>query len=203
MGSRWSLQIQFRTSKVRWSCEKLLECINFDCFSLLKTILYNSKEAHNHTFTCKVQRNSQISRPHLLIALFRLQIGDGIYITTISAVLRLIHIERPQFARRDSVYYQSAQARTDDAFIIICTITSSPSIPKAWSAPRQHIPKTLLDTVGELLDDASYADVTFVIAKRKRGNTITRTICASKKMLQRAEYFETSIGFRRRPTVKF
>ena len=107
----------------------------------------------------------------------------------------LTPVERPQFARRDSAYYQSMQAKTQDAFIIICTITSSPSTPRISSIPRQSIPKALLDTVGALLDDPAYSDVKFVIRNRKDVDGDSRIIWASKKMLQRAEYFQTSNWF--------
>lgn len=107
----------------------------------------------------------------------------------------LTPVERPQFARRDSAYYQSMQAKTQDAFIIICTITSSPSTPRISSIPRQSIPKALLDTVGALLDDPAYSDVKFVIRNRRGVEGDSRIIWASKKMLQRAEYFQTSNRF--------
>lgn len=86
------------------------------------------------------------------------------------------------------------QAKTQDAFIVICTIHSSPTVPSIWTTPRQRIPKTLLDTVGGLLDDPLYSDVEFVIAKRQHDRlAITRSIYACKKMLCRADYFQTSI----------
>src|SRR6266511_254318 len=98
----------------------------------------------------------------------------------------LTPVERPQFARRDSVYYQSMQTKTQDAFIIICTITPSPSTPRISSIPRQSIPKALLDTVGALLDDPTYSDVKFVIKSRRDVVGDSRIVWASKKMLQRA-----------------
>jgi hypothetical protein len=84
------------------------------------------------------------------------------------------------------------QAKTQDAFVVVCTIHSSPTSPQVWIPPRQLIPKTLLDTVGSLLDDPSYSDIEFVIAKQ-RDHSNVRTIYACKKMLRRADYFETSI----------
>jgi hypothetical protein len=68
--------------------------------------------------------------------------------------------------------------------------------PRSWT-PRQLIPKTLLDTVGSLLDDPSYSDVEFVIAKRQHDHSNVRTIYACKKMLRRADYFETSISLQK------
>jgi len=87
------------------------------------------------------------------------------------------------------------QTKTQDAFIIICTITPSPSTPRISSIPRQSIPKALLDTVGALLDDPTYSDVKFVIKSRRDVDGDSRIVWASKKMLQRAEYFQTSNPF--------
>ncbi|PPQ89651.1 hypothetical protein CVT25_013838 [Psilocybe cyanescens] len=95
-----------------------------------------------------------------------------------------------QFARRDSVYYQSLPVKAQDAFVIICTITSSPVAP-SQTLPRQPVPKALLDTVGSLLDDPLYSDVQFIIPKRNQSLSNGRKIWASKKLLQRSEYFET------------
>lgn len=98
---------------------------------------------------------------------------------------------RAQFARRDSVYYQSLPVKAQDAFVIICTITSSPATP-SQTLPRQPVPKALLDTVGSLLDDPLYSDVQFIIPNRHQSLNNARKIWASKKLLQRSEYFETS-----------
>ncbi|KAF8798781.1 hypothetical protein BYT27DRAFT_7202475 [Phlegmacium glaucopus] len=96
-----------------------------------------------------------------------------------------------QFARRDGVYYQSMPVKAQDAFVIICTITSSPAKPSSSSQPRQPVPKSLLDTVGSLLDDPLYSDVCFAIPGRNQSTHSGRTIWASKRLLQRAEYFRT------------
>jgi len=99
---------------------------------------------------------------------------------------------RAQFARRDSVYYQSMPVKAQDAFVITCTITSSPAKPSSSLQPRQPVPKSLLDTVGSLLDDPLYSDVCFAIPGRDQSTQNGRTIWASKRLLQRAEYFRTS-----------
>ncbi|KAJ3513573.1 hypothetical protein NLJ89_g2872 [Agrocybe chaxingu] len=96
-----------------------------------------------------------------------------------------------QFARRDSVYYQAMPVKAQDAFVIICTITSSPTTPPVQTLPRQPVPKALLDTVGELLDDPLYSDVQFVLPQRGHSSRNAKTIWASKRLLQRAEYFQT------------
>jgi hypothetical protein len=80
--------------------------------------------------------------------------------------------------------------RTQDAFVITCTITSSPAKPPSLQ-PRQPVPKSLLDTVGSLLDDPLYSDVCFIIPGRDQ-SLRSRKIWASKRLLQRAEYFRTS-----------
>ncbi|KXN88178.1 hypothetical protein AN958_07637 [Leucoagaricus sp. SymC.cos] len=100
-----------------------------------------------------------------------------------------------QFARRDSVYYQSISAKTQDAFVIVCTITSSPSpMSLLPPAPSLSIPKALVDTVGSLLDDPRYSDVEFVICRRNENPRKARRIWASRKLLQRAEHFEDMLG---------
>ncbi|KAF9527601.1 hypothetical protein CPB83DRAFT_393844 [Crepidotus variabilis] len=142
----------------RWTRDGVYK-FSFELRNLAKTVLYNSKEAHNHTFTSKTANWGW-----------------------------------PQFARRDSVFYQSIQARTQDAFVIICTITSSPMAPSVQTQPHQPVPKALLDTVGNLLDDPTYSDIKFVLAKRRPGIQESRTIWASKKMLRRTEYFEMMFG---------
>ncbi|KAH9480518.1 hypothetical protein JR316_0007118 [Psilocybe cubensis] len=128
---------------------------SFELRNVGKNVLYNAKEAHNHSFTYKTANWGWA-----------------------------------QFARRDSVYYQSLPVKAQDAFVIICTITSSPAAP-SQTLPRQPVPKALLDTVGSLLDDPLYSDVQFIIPNRHQSLSNARKIWASKKLLQRSEYFET------------
>ncbi|KAF9483428.1 hypothetical protein BDN70DRAFT_873937 [Pholiota conissans] len=120
---------------------------------------YNSKEAHNHSFTWKTANWGWA-----------------------------------QFARRDTVYYQSMPVKNNDSFVIVCTIASSPSKPPAITIPRQPVPRALLDTVGSLLDDPVYSDVQFIIPKRGQSLSNGRRIWASKKLLKRADYFQTMFG---------
>ncbi|KAG8793347.1 hypothetical protein FRC12_003002 [Ceratobasidium sp. 428] len=101
-----------------------------------------------------------------------------------------------QFARRDAVYYSPNSVRVQDAFLIVCQITDSPTAPTS-SMSKQAVPRGLLGSVGSLLDDPCYSDVEFVLPARRRGGK-TRRIYASKKLLAgRAEYFQTmfSSGF--------
>lgn len=99
---------------------------------------------------------------------------------------------RAQFARRDHVYYHSTPVRESDAFLIICTITSSPQPPvQPPATPTQPVPKSFLECVGALLDDPLYSDVEFVVPKRNRPKE-KRIIYANKKILQRADYFQSS-----------
>lgn len=96
-----------------------------------------------------------------------------------------------QFAKRDAVYYSAPQVKAADAFLIVCTITSSPVTPvQPPSAARQYVPKGLMDAVGSMLDDPLYSDVEFVLPARKRSGK-TKRIYANKKILSRAEYFDT------------
>ncbi|KAG2155894.1 uncharacterized protein EDB93DRAFT_1335600 [Suillus bovinus] len=97
-----------------------------------------------------------------------------------------------QFARRDHVYYHSNAVKDQDAFLIICTITSSPAVPvQPPTAPAQLVPKDFLERVGSLLDDPLYSDVEFVLPSRGRSKG-SRFIYANRKILQRADYFQTS-----------
>jgi hypothetical protein len=99
---------------------------------------------------------------------------------------------RAQFARRDYVYYHSIPVKEADAFLIICTITSSPQPPiQPPTAPAQLVPKDFLERVGTLLDDPLYSDVEFVLPRRSRPGE-KRTIYANRKILERADYFQTS-----------
>lgn len=103
------------------------------------------------------------------------------------------HFLRAQFARRDSVYYQSISAKSQDAFVIVCTITSTSSPTTLLpSGSNLSVPKTLIDTVGSLLDDPLYSDVEFVIMRHTRNSQNARRIWASRKILQRAEHFNDS-----------
>ncbi|KIK94340.1 hypothetical protein PAXRUDRAFT_828092 [Paxillus rubicundulus Ve08.2h10] len=102
-----------------------------------------------------------------------------------------------QFARRDYVYYHSIPVKEADAFLIICTITSSPQPPiQPPTAPAQLVPKDFLERVGALLDDPLYSDVEFVLPRRSRPGE-KRTIYANRKILERADYFQSmfSSGF--------
>uniref|UniRef100_A0A8H8CH56 MATH domain-containing protein n=1 Tax=Psilocybe cubensis TaxID=181762 RepID=A0A8H8CH56_PSICU len=142
---------------LRWVREGVYK-FSFELRNVGKNVLYNAKEAHNHSFTYKTANWGWA-----------------------------------QFARRDSVYYQSLPVKAQDAFVIICTITSSPAAP-SQTLPRQPVPKALLDTVGSLLDDPLYSDVQFIIPNRHQSLSNARKIWASKKLLQRSEYFETSVS---------
>ncbi|KAI0084787.1 hypothetical protein BDY19DRAFT_1077254 [Irpex rosettiformis] len=128
----------------------------FELRNFQKTILFNTKEAPDHSFSYNT-----------------------------------VNWGWAQFARRDAVYYQSSSVRQQDAFMIICTITSSPAPPAPLPAiQRQLVPKILLEAMGGLLDDPNYSDVEFIIPRR-RGKSGTRKIYAAKKLLKRVEYFDT------------
>jgi hypothetical protein len=124
---------------------------------------------------------------------YRLIIGDGQqqYFLGASLYIHYTFSSRAQFSRRDTVYYQSMPVKAQDTFVITCTITSSPSKPSSSLQPRQPVPKSLLDTVGSLLDDPLYSDVCFTIPGRDQ-SLQSRKIWASKRLLQRAEYFRIS-----------
>ena len=92
------------------------------------------------------------------------------------------------------MYWQPHSVKTPDAFLIVCTITSSPTPPvQPPSIPRVAVPRDLLLSVGSMLDDPAYSDVEFVLPRRGRNPLQgAKTIKAAKKLLQRVEYFDTS-----------
>ena len=80
----------------------------------------------------------------------------------------ILIFSRPQFSQQDSVFHA---VKVHGGFVIICTITSSPSTPlPPPSGPRQFVPKGLLNTVGSLLDDPTYPDVEFMIPRHGAKN---------------------------------
>ncbi|CCM02467.1 uncharacterized protein FIBRA_04566 [Fibroporia radiculosa] len=96
------------------------------------------------------------------------------------------------FARRDNVFSQIFRAKPQDALVITCTITTSPTPPVGPpSIPLQPVPKDFLTVLGSLLDDPTYSDVEFVLPNRNRVQVNTRRIYAARKILQRVEYFRT------------
>ncbi|KAG6833432.1 hypothetical protein H0H87_006798 [Tephrocybe sp. NHM501043] len=100
-----------------------------------------------------------------------------------------------QFAKRDVVYYNANSIKTQDAFTIICIITSLPAKPTPPPIYNtQSVPKRLLETVGALLDDPLYSDVEFVIPGRRGDIKSARKILASKTLLKRADYFKSMFG---------
>lgn len=100
---------------------------------------------------------------------------------------------RAQFARRDAVYYQPNVVRQQDAFLIICIISSSPAAPILPPAiPSRSVPRELLDVIGCLLDDPTYSDVEFVLPGRGRKHG-SRRLYAARAVLKRAEYFDSSL----------
>ena len=87
--------------------------------------------------------------------------------------------------------------RQADAVTILCTITSSPTIPVAPSRVKKRpVPTAMLDVLGDLLDDPNYSDIEFVFpSKRGRSGNKRREgrhIWANKKLLCRADYFDSS-----------
>lgn len=154
----------------------------------------HNKEAHNHSFSHKVP-TLLFDYPTPYLHPSRLQIGDGVYRHRLCNV-HILNSHRAQFAKRDTVYSQAALVKQHDSFVIVCTITSSPSQPQQPPAsPRQSVPKGLLDTVGALLDDPIYSDVEFILPRRGQSLRSARRIWASRRLLRRAEYFDTSERF--------
>ncbi|GAA5957322.1 hypothetical protein JCM3765_000422 [Sporobolomyces pararoseus] len=99
------------------------------------------------------------------------------------------------FWRRSEAYYNNPATRSSDAFLIICTITSSPTLPVTPSVPHLSVPKDLVNSFASLFDDPEYCDVVFRIRPedeegRRKGRE--KRLYAAKKILSgRSEYFES------------
>lgn len=95
------------------------------------------------------------------------------------------------------MYWQPHSVKGPDAFLIVCTITSSPAPPlQPPSVPRLYVPRDLLSSVGTMLDDPAYSDIEFFLPRRGRSSLHgAKTIKAAKKLLQRVEYFNTSASW--------
>jgi hypothetical protein len=133
---------------------------SFELRSITKTVLFNVKEANNHSFSFKTANWGWA-----------------------------------QFARRDNVYYNSNAVKDQDAFLVVCTITSSPVAPAPPSPiARQRVPKDLLENIGSLLDDPVYSDVEFVFPRRGRDPKNSRKIWANRKLIERTDYFKAMFG---------
>ncbi|KAI5896671.1 uncharacterized protein SCHCODRAFT_02615508 [Schizophyllum commune H4-8] len=103
------------------------------------------------------------------------------------------------YARRELVYYNNSVVKSQDSFVIVCNIKSSPTVPDVPSSPRLDVPKSLLETFGSLLlsDNPAHADVEFILPRRGQDLSNARHIYASRQLLSRVEYFRTmfSSGF--------
>ncbi|KAH9925561.1 uncharacterized protein B0H18DRAFT_1008984 [Fomitopsis serialis] len=140
----------------KWVREGVFK-FGFELRNLQKNILFNSKEAHDHSFSHQTQNWGWA-----------------------------------QFARRDMVYYLSNSVKQANAFLVICTITTSPSAPEpAPTVSRHVVPKALLDAMGGLLDDPVYSDVEFILPRQGRSMAPPRRIYAARQLLRRVEYFDT------------
>ncbi|KAM5538632.1 hypothetical protein V8D89_007661 [Ganoderma adspersum] len=142
----------------KWSREGLFN-FGFEIRNVSKTMQFNAKDAHDHSFHYPGAQNWGWA----------------------------------QFAKRDVVYYQATTVKSQDAFVIICTITSSLANPAPVpSIPRYPVPRDLLDSMGGMLDDPLYSDVEFVLPQRGKGPP--RRIYAARRLLQRVDYFYAMFG---------
>ncbi|KAG5646532.1 hypothetical protein DXG03_003299 [Asterophora parasitica] len=124
----------------KWTREGIYK-FSFELRNIGKTVLYNLKEAHNHSFSHKTANWGW---------------------------------HGPIREKRQ------------------CVLSNTRPPPPVPAYPRQSVPKGLLDTVGALLDDPLYSDVEFIIPRRGGKLKSARRIWASRRMLKRAEYFESS-----------
>lgn len=89
-----------------------------------------------------------------------------------------------------------------DAFLIICTIVSAPSLPTSPPLPHLLVPKTLISAYASLFDDPDYSDVVFRIKPERDGSDLhgrpqkrkreKRLFAAKKVLAGRSEYFDDS-----------
>ena len=111
----------------RWLREGLFK-FSFDLKSVNKTtpLVFNTKEACDHAFS--------VSKSLLFPIIVRAILKQSFQWKT-------MNWGWAQFAKRDSVYYSATQqVRNVDAFLIVCTITSSPVLPTPPSVtPRQFV----------------------------------------------------------------
>jgi hypothetical protein len=92
------------------------------------------------------------------------------------------------------VYYAKSMVKANDAFVINCTISSTPGPPTLSPLINKSlVPKDLLESVGQLLDDPLYSDIEFVLPSRDPRVPTPRRIYASKRLLHRADYFDSSM----------
>lgn len=85
--------------------------------------------------------------------------------------------------------------KANDAFVITCTISSTPGAPTPSPLIyKTLVPKDLLESVGGLLDDPLYSDIEFVLPSRNPRVPTPRRIYASKRLLSRADYFDSSMS---------
>ncbi|GAA5991610.1 hypothetical protein JCM10908_005789 [Rhodotorula pacifica] len=111
------------------------------------------------------------------------------------------------FWKRSEAFYNNPSTRSSDAFLIICTIVSAPSLPTSPPLPHLLVPKTLISAYASMFDDPDYSDVVFRIQpeqdttaahgrpqKKKREK---RLYAAKKVLAGRSEYFDDmfSSGF--------
>lgn len=112
------------------------------------------------------------------------------------------------FWKRSEAYYNNPTTRNSDGFLIICTITSSPSVPIVPpNPPLATVPRDLLDSFAGLFNDPEYCDIVFRIRfgeddtveeddqgqMRKKGRSREKKLYAAKKILSgRSEYFRAS-----------
>ncbi|GAA6064057.1 hypothetical protein JCM10212_006793 [Sporobolomyces blumeae] len=97
------------------------------------------------------------------------------------------------FWRRNEAYYNNSATRNADAFLIVCTIVSCPTLPAGPNPPHVSIPRDLVSSFASLFDDPEYSDIVFRIrpedGEGKRKGKEKRLYAAKKILAGRSEYF--------------
>ncbi|GAA5850768.1 hypothetical protein JCM9279_003914 [Rhodotorula babjevae] len=100
------------------------------------------------------------------------------------------------YLTRNAAFYNNPNTRAADAFLIVCTIVSAPTLPSNPPLPHLLVPKTLIHAYASLFDDPDYSDVVFRIRPERVGGASgprrrEKRLYAAKKVLAgRSEYFD-------------
>ncbi len=105
------------------------------------------------------------------------------------------------FCPRDRVYFNNPSVKEADTMIISVTLTYEATSPKSHRSKAVSVPKTLVSSFADMVDDPEHSDVVFhLTGKRVVSEGIARwpggaTVYAFRKILMaRSEYFYHLLG---------